>query len=1331
MCGIAGLFSAQRAVPEAGARDALVRRMTGTIAHRGPDDEGIWHDAQGRCSLGHRRLSIIDTSAAGHQPMVEASGRWVISYNGEIYNFQELRAQLQACGITFRGRTDTEVLMQALALWGVDALPRLDGMFALAAFDRESGQLILARDAFGEKPLYYAELAGGGLAFASELQAIEAVPDVGLHIGLDAVAELLMFQYIGAPRTIYSSISKLPPAHWLIAYPGQAPKIGKYFEFRPGSTGFDHRPVEELADELEEILVRSLRRRLVSDVPLGAFLSGGVDSSTVCALIRRRLDVPLKSFSIGFQGASESEHEVARAFAEHLGTEHHDKIIAPNTSEFLLNIGRVLDEPNADSSCLPTYLLSAFARETVTVALSGDGGDEMFAGYDRYFATLDEASQKRGEPWQPGYVYYSNRILVSVEEHIRELLGFVPSGANDHLARLRGEVDRTDVPLFCRLRQTDVDNYMPGAVLPKVDRMSMQHSLEVRTPFLSIELARFAERLPQQVLYNGTHGKRVLREIAYRYLPRDLVDLPKKGFGLPMSRWGQNELIQVASSLLESPDSRVAAALGHDAIARFMQRQRSPGGFVTYQTWALTMLESWLRHHPGQLRSSDAATSLATWGESRTTESPSSLPIQVWKIAEGVLVATEVDSSKPANAALPLSASELMPMIAACPDIWQRVAASAEYRPVLEQPSSYAVFTQGRCGTRARNALSGATLLVMSRGLVACTGWSELDALRRLGVARVVIPHPYSGNGAVVTVALRRSGVRRTSMNLLGLLRFAFGRLMLARAQPEQGRMWIAGPLDNTPAADTEMSDRFALFEGMRQLPPIPVSRADIRAAGDGRYSVKGGSVFFSSTKKGQKRPKRLWMVERNSRTEPRLQFVSKVVAPVAFEQRPPFSKELKAAIATSANVLTHSPLRRGDNVVVFTHALPPGGAERQWCYLAGELKRMGHNVDFVTQYPLEGDNKHYLPLLASDGVRLTELAQREGSDQEMLAAVHSTLERIIAGDAVAGMKNPFGHQLRDLVELFARLKPRVVFAQLDSCNLIAATAGLLAGVPQIVLSFRNYNPSRFSYLANDWFQPLYALLSQSPSVLLTGNSRAANADYARWIGVDESCVKLVPNAIDSEALAVRHPDSLSELRRQLGVAPNTPVILGVFRLNEEKRPVLFVETFAAVVARVPGARAFVAGVGPFEEAMRKRIGELKLQASLTLLGRREDAPQLMQISSLLLLTSSFEGMPNVVMEAQALGIPVVAPNVGGVSDCMIDGQTGYLVERDDIDGFARRCVELLEHNELRIKFGANGAAYMRHSFSRRAMAERYLELLEQGTEADESLFEPIRATVA
>ena len=278
-----------------------------------------------------------------------------------------------------------------------------------------------------------------------------------------------------------------------------------------------------------------------------------------------------------------------------------------------------------------------------------------------------------------------------------------------------------------------------------------------------------------------------------------------------------------------------------------------------------------------------------------------------------------------------------------------------------------------------------------------------------------------------------------------------------------------------------------------------------------------------------------MWMVERNSQTEPRLQFSSTVVEPTTFEPRQPFWTQLKAAIAAQTTKQVPAPLRHGDNVVVLTHALPPGGAERQWCYLAGELKRMGHNVDFVTLFPLEGDNTHYRSLLVHDGVRLTELVQRESEARELLAEAHSTLARIIAGGVTAGMSNPFGQQLHDLVDLCA--------AEASRC---LCTARLLqrdcrdrriagAVVPQIVLSFRNYNPSNFSYLANDWFQPLYSLLAQSPSVLFTGNSRAANADYARWIGIDERRVKLVPNAIDVQALSVHVPQRRMSYGASLG----------------------------------------------------------------------------------------------------------------------------------------------------------------------------------------------------
>ena len=560
MCGIAGLFNTNALIPDAGQATVVLRRMTGSMVHRGPDADGHWADARGRCFLGHRRLSIIDTSDAGRQPMSGIDGRWVISFNGEIYNFQEIRPLLEREGITFRGRTDTEVLIESIALWGREALPRLDGMFAFAAFNQESGELILARDPFGEKPLYYMELPGGGLAFASELQALQCVPGFDPEVSVDAMAEVLMFQYIGAPRTIYRSVKKLPPGHWLTARAGEPLRIGRYFQFAPTGSGFGSRSLADLTDELEDILVRSVTRRLISDVPLGAFLSGGVDSSLVCALVRRKLGVPLQTFSIGFEGAPESEHEIARKFAAHLGTDHHERVLAPDTAEFLFGIGRLLDEPNADSSCMPTYLLSQFARTKVTVAVSGDGGDEMFGGYGRYFTTLDENRDQlsSGRGWRAGQAYYSSRILVSTEEHLEELFGEVPSGLRDHLENAREQLNQPSSPLACRLRRTDVDNYMPGAVLPKVDRMSMRHSLEVRTPFLNTELARFAEKLPEDLLYAKNRGKLLLRELAYRHLPRKLIDLPKQGFGIPMSRWGRDELLAVCSKLFETRRERAA-----------------------------------------------------------------------------------------------------------------------------------------------------------------------------------------------------------------------------------------------------------------------------------------------------------------------------------------------------------------------------------------------------------------------------------------------------------------------------------------------------------------------------------------------------------------------------------------------------------------------------------------------------------------------------------------------------------------------------------------------------------------------------------------------------
>jgi asparagine synthase (glutamine-hydrolysing) len=599
MCGIAGLFNFGPSIASTGEAELCLRAMTDSLVHRGPDAEGIWVDPRSRCLLGNRRLSVIDVSAAGLQPMPSADGRWMVAFNGEIYNFQEIRQRLEDGGIRFHGHSDTEVLSNSIARWHTGALHRFDGMFAFAAFDTHTGHLLLARDPFGEKPLYYMELPGGGLAFASELQALERLPAFDNNASVETLAELLMFGYVGGSRSIYGSVRKLPPGHWLLAAPGQPLQIQRYFSFEPGIDSHDPRPLPELADELEEILVRSLRRRVIADVPLGAFLSGGVDSSTVCALMCKRLGLEPKTFSVGFAGAAESEHETARAFAQHLGIEHHERILVPSDIEALGELGKFLDEPNSDWSCLPVYMLSKLAREHVTVAISGDGGDEMFGGYSRYAETLHQEGQAALDvhgSWSAGNSYYSSGLLALDERDLVQLLGAVPPGLTMHLADLRDGLDQPSGSLMSRMRKTDVQNYLPGSVLAKVDRMSMQHSLEVRTPFLSVELARFAEQLPPTALDAEGLSKRVLREVAYRYLPRTLVNRPKLGFGLPNMDWGREQIRGVATRLLSGEDSRLRECLGGDVLDRLLARPRA-----THRWWALAMLESWCRYHPVKL----------------------------------------------------------------------------------------------------------------------------------------------------------------------------------------------------------------------------------------------------------------------------------------------------------------------------------------------------------------------------------------------------------------------------------------------------------------------------------------------------------------------------------------------------------------------------------------------------------------------------------------------------------------------------------------------------------------------------------------------------------
>ncbi|HMN95833.1 MAG TPA: asparagine synthase (glutamine-hydrolyzing) [Phycisphaerales bacterium] len=625
MCGICGIVDfAGRLGPGEPAR--LVAAMRDAMRHRGPDDLGIATLDRGRVALGHRRLAIVDLSADGRQPMADESESVHVVFNGEIYGHAALRVELEREGHRFRTRTDTEVIPHLLE--GADAsnlaerLGRLDGMFALAAWQSAERRLLLARDPFGKKPLYWME-GDGFVAFASELRPMAVLPGAARSLCPEAIAEYLLLQYVPAPRSIWTDVRKLEPGTCLAldfadGRPRGTPRRHWSFEPRPPRRDEAWRTLDEGADRLLPILRRAVEKRLMGDVPLGAFLSGGVDSGLVIAIMRRELGIPVETFSIGFEGDAASEHELAREAARHLGCNHRDEVLRPDAIELVSTIAERLDEPNGDSSCLPTYLLCAHARRFVTVALSGDGGDELFGGYNRYAETIAECARGwsgaarrallrlRGVAVaNPSDRYLSPRWLIWRPEDVVELVGAPTGDLAARLARWAQRLDDSGRPLIDRMRGLDVESYLPGAVLAKVDRMSMLHALEVRCPLLDREVAAFAARIPEAMLVGrGDDGvlttKRLLRHLAGRYFPREWMARRKMGFGLPATTFAPERLLAMARERLLGSDARVGEFLDRGALRRQVEHMANPGCFSVYRLWPLLVLELWLRSLPGR-----------------------------------------------------------------------------------------------------------------------------------------------------------------------------------------------------------------------------------------------------------------------------------------------------------------------------------------------------------------------------------------------------------------------------------------------------------------------------------------------------------------------------------------------------------------------------------------------------------------------------------------------------------------------------------------------------------------------------------------------------------
>jgi len=642
MCGINGVYHYREGNVPADA--ALVERQAGLIRHRGPDDHGLWHD--GPVALGHRRLAIVDLSPAGHQPMPNEDQSLWVTYNGELYNWPETRGTLAARGHRFRGTSDTEMLLHLYEEHGEGMLEHLRGMFAFGLYDRPRRRLLLARDRLGKKPLFYHD-DGRRLVFASELKALLLDPRVPREVDEEALADYLTFQYVPSPRAIWKGVRKLPAAHYLICDANGA-RVERYWSL-PVEPDAGH-PAEYYRERLRALLTDAVRMRLMSDVPLGAFLSGGIDSSIVTALMTQVVRGPVSTFSIGFEEQDYSELEHARTVARHLGTDHHELIVRPRAMELLPRLVWQMDEPFADPSMIPTFYVAEMARRHVTVALSGDGGDEAYAGYTTYpwarrYATLDRTPRllRRllGLPgaWvAPDHPLGRKLRRVSLEvvdRHLEAMSYFPPhelrrllspslverlgrhdpyAAARDHHARARAAVG--EVPGLLYL---DTVTYMTDDVLAKVDRTSMLSSLEVRCPLLDHELLEFVARIPFEHKLHGDVTKWVLKSCVRDLLPPAILDRGKQGFGVPLERWFGDEFGAMAREILLDPRARKRGWLDPRGVERVLCGKDMRETHRARQVWSLVCLELWAQTYLD--RPGDAFREpLAPPGVSRATE---------------------------------------------------------------------------------------------------------------------------------------------------------------------------------------------------------------------------------------------------------------------------------------------------------------------------------------------------------------------------------------------------------------------------------------------------------------------------------------------------------------------------------------------------------------------------------------------------------------------------------------------------------------------------------------------------------------------------------------
>jgi len=634
--------------------DSLVSKALSTLHHRGPDDSGIWSDLSTGVVLGHTRLSILDLTSAGHQPMTSFSGRYIIVFNGEIYNHLNLRSQLSQAsinsGLTWVGTSDTETLLTCLDIWGIEkTLKKITGMFAMAIWDNKKRKLILSRDRFGEKPLYYG-YSSGLFVFSSELKAIKSMPNFHGEINRNALSNYLRYLYVPTPQCIFNGLSKLEAGTWVEislnhVKNNELPNPKVYWSALEQAIIGENSPIafssdKEAINKLDDLLSSSIKGQMLSDVPLGAFLSGGVDSSTIVALMQSQSKFPVQTFSIGFDEKGFNEAQYAKAIAKHLNTNHTELYVqSQDAIDIIPSLSGIYDEPFADASQIPTYLVSKLAKSSVTVALSGDGGDELFGGYNRYFfangpwkkieyiplvlrkylarAVVSISPSKWDSMYKPiQSIFPTQSKHNQIGSKIHKVASIVGCSNEEELYhRLTQLCDPSDFVLgaedklymntdwtkimnpISQMMVADATNYLVDDILVKVDRAAMSVSLETRIPFLDHRIYEFTSKLPYHYkIRNGT-GKWILRELLYRYVPRNLIDRPKMGFGVPIDDWLRGPLREWGSDLLDESRLKHEGYLDHTLVREKWNQHLSGSRDLGLFLWGILMFESWLEEN--------------------------------------------------------------------------------------------------------------------------------------------------------------------------------------------------------------------------------------------------------------------------------------------------------------------------------------------------------------------------------------------------------------------------------------------------------------------------------------------------------------------------------------------------------------------------------------------------------------------------------------------------------------------------------------------------------------------------------------------------------------